>query len=42
MENTTDSEARTGGPVEGEFENSPFGKWLAARAADAIRAAAGC
>ncbi|MGW0957297.1 hypothetical protein [Streptomyces sp. NPDC002545] len=42
MENTNGNEARTSGPVEGEFENSPFGRWLAARAAEGIRRAAGC
>ncbi|MFB7329795.1 hypothetical protein [Streptomyces sp. NPDC056190] len=42
MENTNGSEVRMGEPVEGEFENSPFGKRLAARAAEGIRGAAGC
>lgn len=36
-----ENENRSGEPVEGEFENSPFGKWLAARAAEGIRKAAG-
>lgn len=36
-----DAEARTAEPVDGEFEDSTFGRWLAERAADGIRAAAG-
>ncbi|WP_302832161.1 hypothetical protein [Streptomyces sp. GbtcB7] len=36
------NEARASEAADVEFEDSPFGKWLAARAADGIRGAAGC
>ncbi|MFI5799095.1 hypothetical protein [Streptomyces sp. NPDC051677] len=41
MERGNDSEKRTEEAVDGEFEDSPFEKWLAARAAEGIRRAAG-
>lgn len=36
-----DAEDRTAEPVDGEFEDSTFGRWLAARSAEGIREAAG-
>ncbi|MCT9003504.1 hypothetical protein [Streptomyces rhizosphaerihabitans] len=41
MESGNEDGVRTGEAADGEFENSPFGKWLAARAADGIRGTVG-
>ncbi|MET7890038.1 hypothetical protein [Streptomyces mirabilis] len=42
MESRNENEVRAGEAADAEFEDSPFGKWLAARAADGIRGAVGC
>ncbi|MCZ1001212.1 hypothetical protein O1M63_29165 [Streptomyces mirabilis] len=42
MEGRNESGARAGEAADVEFEDSSFGMWLAARAADGIRGAAGC
>ncbi|WP_324787151.1 hypothetical protein [Streptomyces sp. H51] len=41
MENTRDNETPTN-ETDAEFADSAFGTWLAARAAEGIRRAAGC
>lgn len=41
MESGSENEVREDEVADVEFEDSSFGKWLAARAADGIRGAAG-
>ncbi|MFF3378095.1 hypothetical protein ACFYXF_34730 [Streptomyces sp. NPDC002680] len=42
MESKDGNEARADEVTDVEFEDSSFGKWLAARSADGIRGAVGC